>query len=105
MSGAVLHLVGPAIAVGTIRRQRCMWCGALLQEDDLARMAWSLNEDGSDPGPPGAWPAGEVVSVEDGNPRVMSVVPEDEWPDSAAAPGVKRLPDGCCALLDAEVTR
>jgi hypothetical protein len=66
-------------------------------------MAWSLNPDGSDPGPPGCWPVGEIVSMGGTFPRVTRLVPRDEWPTSTAD-GEKRLPDGCCALLDPEVT-
>lgn len=98
----VVHIVGLGVQVGMVRRQRCSWCGALLQEDDFSRMAWTLNPDGTDPGPPGCWPVGELVAV-DG--PVTRVVPRDEWPDSATDPDEKRLPDRCCAMLDPAVTR
>lgn len=97
----VLHIVGLDVQVGSARRQRCAWCGALLLDDDLTRMAWTLDPDGTDPGPPPVWPIGELIAVDGG---VERVVPRDAWPDSAT-PGEKRLPDGCCALLDPEVTR
>lgn len=102
-AGEVLHIVGLDVQVGSIRRQRCSWCGALIQEDDLARMAWQLNPDGSDPGPPGCWPVGEVVGISGGFPKVTRLVARDEWTMSEV-PGERRLPDGCCALLDPEVT-
>lgn len=135
MSGGVLHLVGLHVQVGPLRRQRCSWCGQLLVDDDLSRMAWTLHPctdcDGTgkvdpdkirsrksddcrtcngtgeiDPGPPGAWPVGAVVEVvgDMDDFRAMRVVPEDEWPESTEVPGERRLPDGCCALLDPAVT-
>jgi len=114
MSDEVLHLVGVDVQVGSVRRQRCAWCGALLVEDDFSRMAWSLNEDGSDPGPPGPWPVFAVVAVTGAREvapgqvlgfRGMRVVPRDDWPDAEDEPGEKRLPDGSCALIDLDVTR
>lgn len=105
MSDEVVHIIGVDVLVGARRRQRCSWCGHLLVDDDLARMAWALNEDGTDPGPPPGWPVGDLVAVagDAGSFRAMRVVPEDEWPESAE-PGHKRLPDNCCALLDPAVT-
>lgn len=35
----LVHVAGPQITVGTVQRQRCQWCGALIEECDLARMA------------------------------------------------------------------
>jgi len=96
------HIVGPVIQLGPLRRQRCSWCGHLLADEDLTRMAWPLNPDGTDPGPPQMWPAGEVLAI-DG--PVRWIIQQESWPESIEAPGEKRLPDGCCALLDPEVTR
>jgi hypothetical protein len=73
----------------------------MIAEDDFSRMAWPLNPDGTDPGPPPPWPDGELMLV-DGH--VRCVVPREEWPDSVEH-GERRLPDGSCALLDNEVTR
>lgn len=96
------HIVGMDVSLGTLRRQRCAWCGHLLVDEDLARMSWALNSDGSDPGPPSVfWRMGAVVAI-DG--AVRYIVDEADWPESRAHPGEKRLPDGCCALLDPEVT-
>lgn len=102
-----MHLVGIDMRIGPLRRQRCAWCGQLLVDEDLSKMSWMLNADGTDPGPPGMWPAGEVIEVigDLGSGRFMRIVPESDWPDSVSDPGEKRLPDGCCALLDPAVTR
>lgn len=100
----VFHIVGLDVQVGPIRRQRCSWCGALIQEDEFFRIAWALNPDGSDPGPPGCWPVGEVIGITGESPKVLRIVPRDEWPMSNEVRGEHRLPDGCCALLDPQAT-
>lgn len=51
MSDEILHLAGPVVVYGNVRRQRCVWCGALIQEMPLARMARQL-EPGEDPDSP-----------------------------------------------------
>lgn len=102
----VSHIVGLDIQIGPYRRQRCAWCGQLLLDEDLSRMAWQLNLDGTDPGPPGVWPMGAVVEVvgELGSFRGVRIIPEDEWPQSVENPENKALPVGCCAKLDPAVT-
>lgn len=107
LSDEVVHIIGQDVQVGPLRRQRCAWCGQLLADDDLSRMAWQLNPDGTDPGPPGMWPVGELLAVtgDAGSFRAMRTVPLEEWPDSEEHPGRKRLPDNCCAMLDPAVTR
>lgn len=32
---SIVHLAGPACGYGSVWRQRCMWCGALVEEHDL----------------------------------------------------------------------
>jgi len=103
--GGVVHIIGIDVTMdGHLRRQRCAWCGQLLVDEDLSRMSWTLNEDGTDPGPPGAWPVGELVEIvgdrrnEPGEVlgfRGMRVL--DPRPDV--------MPDNCCAWLDPEVTK
>jgi len=104
MPDGVVHIIGMDVTVdGHLRRQRCAWCGQLLVNDDLSRMAWTLNEDGSDPGPPGPWPMGALVEiVGDSKPepgevlgfRGMRIVEVEDG----------KLPDNACARLDPEVT-
>lgn len=105
MSEGVAHIVGLAVNFGPLRRQRCAWCGQLLQDDDLRNMAWPLNEDGTDPGPPPMWREGGVVVVQGDldSFRIMHVIEEDDLPDHPD--GGKRLPDNACVHLDPEVTR
>lgn len=41
----LVHIAGPAIRAANVIRQRCAWCGALLEEHDLDRLAVQV-EDG-----------------------------------------------------------
>lgn len=34
----VIHIAGTPIAIGSVHRQLCAWCGATLIDDDLSRM-------------------------------------------------------------------
>jgi hypothetical protein len=38
-TGEIIHLAGPTIAFDGVVRQRCAWCGALIDEKVPARMA------------------------------------------------------------------
>lgn len=98
MSDSVVHIVGIDVTMdGYHRRQRCAWCGALLADDDFSRMAWPLNEDGTDPGPPPPWGVGVLIEVagEAGSFRFMGRVEPDDG----------KMPDNCCARLDPDITR
>lgn len=51
MSGvdlALSHIVGDTITYGTLRRSRCAWCGALIEEVDLAKVECERTVDGED---------------------------------------------------------
>lgn len=94
------HIVGPALTMnsptrGVVQRQRCLWCGALILEMELDRIAVQIPADGSPPQPPATWEPGAVIRMEGDNPKISSVVevgPED------------RLPDDACANIDYDVT-
>jgi len=47
VSGAIAHLAGPQITYGSVVRQRCAWCGALIEERDLANMAVRVDDSAS----------------------------------------------------------
>lgn len=85
---SVVHIAGVHLAVNTLVRQRCAWCGALLVEfrEAVARF------DESEPGP-AVWPVGHFVAVDGG--MKWLVLYEDGNP----------FPDGLCASLDPAVTR
>jgi hypothetical protein len=35
----IIHFAGPTLRIGSVVRQRCLWCGALIEELDLDRIA------------------------------------------------------------------
>lgn len=102
MSGQI-HIAGVCVYMGSLRRQRCSWCGALLHEYDLANIARPLEpgEDPENPEPwePGSWEVGGLVQMEGTFPCVSFVV-EPELVDGEA-----QAPDTSCMRLDPEVTR
>jgi hypothetical protein len=102
-SGGVIHFAGAALRAVSIIRQRCAWCGALISETDLDRVAWQVGEDGQnaenpfindDGTPKDQWQG--LVWVSDGNPRIQIAVPH-------SADGT--IPVGSCMDLEPEVTR
>lgn len=38
MTDEIIHIAGPVITFNRTARQRCAWCGALIQEYDLANI-------------------------------------------------------------------
>lgn len=44
----IIHFSGQTMRIGPLRRQRCLWCGGLIQEYDLRRISRVL-EPGEDP--------------------------------------------------------
>lgn len=80
---SVTHIAGPDITIsgeyGEYLRQRCGWCGAVLLEYDLTRVAVPA---GTDPRP-ATWPANSLVTI-DGHAAI-------------AMGNVDRLPDDACA--------
>ncbi len=85
---AVIHIAGNDVQVNVQLRQRCAWCGALLIDYALDRIAVPT---GTDPRP-ATWPPGELVAIDGGLSYVVDH--EDGQP----------LPDGSCGKLDPEVT-
>jgi hypothetical protein len=88
VSTGVIHVAGVHVQVGHRLRQRCAWCGAMLIDYDLARVAVPIGQDAA----VATWPVGQLVLVDGG----MSALIEHE--DGAP------LPDGACGKLDPEVT-
>lgn len=84
----MIHIAGPDITVGTQLRQRCAWCGAVLLDYDLTRIAIPVGQDPA----PAMWPVGELIEIDGPQSRVVPHIDGDQ------------LPDGSCAELDPEVT-
>lgn len=85
---SVIHIAGLDVEVGPYLRQRCAWCGSVLVDYDLRRVAVPV---GMDP-KPSTWQIGSLVEV-DGH--ISSVVEHKDG---------DQLPTGCCGALDPEVT-
>lgn len=86
---ALIHIAGRDVQVGPYLRQRCGWCGAVLLDYDLDRIAVPV---GTDPRP-ATWPPGDLVAVDGNASYVVEHVDGDD------------VPAGSCALLDPAVTR
>jgi len=91
VTAGVVHIVGVAIEIGPLIRQRCSWCGAVLVDCDLRLMGF---EERTPPEErrPATWTSGGLVEI-DGN---MTTVVDHE--DGAV------LPANSCGLLDPAVT-
>lgn len=102
----VIHVAGIDIIWEGRQRQRCAWCGALLLDRDLKAMSWLLNEDGSDPGPPGPLGPGvlyEIAGGMDESFRGVSRIDPDQLPKTDDGEGVVPPPNAC-VHLDPEIT-
>lgn len=93
----VIHIAGMSITIGTLLRQRCAWCGALILDEDLSRVAVMGTEDGVEFSLP-VWPPGGLVAclTEEGSGVTWSVDFD---------PIEDPLPERCCGNIDPEVTR
>lgn len=126
-----IHLSGPAVEFNGRVRQRCAWCGFVICDDDLTRMAFSVDpcricgatysaetvdavclravEPGGRhafrmPDPPKGFAEGaflEIV-VDPGGFRATSVVEAE--PSADGVDGHVKVPGDCCLWLPAELT-
>jgi hypothetical protein len=83
---AIVHIAGLDVRVGNRLRQRCAWCGAMIDDYDLRLVATT---DGNGPG---TWPVGALIARDGGMTYVME---HDDGAD---------IPSQCCAALDPSVT-
>lgn len=83
-----VHFVGVDVQIGALLRQRCAWCGDVLLDYDLERLAVPVGEERQGPA---TWPVGTLVAV-DGN--ATWVVDHD---------AVDPLPENTCAALLADL--
>ena len=104
-----IHLAGPAITFLTYVRQRCMWCGYVLIDEDLARVSVDIGDDGSVIVFP-VWPVEAFIRVrqgEDGS-AVYEVVEKElsELADENGEPNgnIIKVPEDGCMSLPPEMT-
>lgn len=80
---SVTHIAGIDVTIGTdggdLMRQRCAWCGEVLLEYNLARVAVPVGQEG----PPATFPIGSFV-MRDGSAQIVMG-------------NVAKLPDDACA--------
>lgn len=81
----IVHIVGTVVDVGSRTRQCCAWCGTLLLDYDLTRIAVPLGQDAT---APSHFPPGVLLEV-DGNCKAVI-----EHQDGDV------LPDNACVRLD-----
>lgn len=100
MTDEIVHLAGPQVTFGNVVRQRCCWCGGLIAEYDLSRMAVQIDETASPEvqqaeieSAPGRWEG--FVAIEGTNPRCLSAV---DTPEDGKAPE-----RSCMRLLPVEM--
>lgn len=83
----VVHVAGMTMVMfGLFMRQRCEWCGVILIEYDLRRVAVPVGQDPM----PSSWPTGQLVRV-DGD--ISAVIEDPEVID-----GDVKLPMDACAF-------
>jgi hypothetical protein len=58
-----VHIAGFPVRIGTLRRQRCAWCEAVLIDLDLRQVAVPEGDDIE----PRFWETGELIQVESGD--------------------------------------
>lgn len=92
------HIAGITVSWdGRYLRQRCSWCGHVLLDYDLTKVAVMVPPDGSDPEPPATWPVGAVIRT-DGFMSSILVEPTEVAKLAEVAPDA-------CVFLDPEITR
>jgi hypothetical protein len=91
ITGGIIHIAGPVVLVGNHHRQRCSWCGAVIDDQDLTMIAFQITEDNPHP-TYGRWEQGGLIWQQGGETGV--VIHEDGQP----------LPDRCCGKLDPSAT-
>lgn len=116
----IVHLAGPDITMNAHLRQRCVWCGYVLIDQDLTRIGYQIcgkptavrfptdeqcqldpgHEGDHDPEPhprtPPTWPVSGFVAVFDAGGFCGYRIVE--------APEGGLVPEGACLLLPPELT-
>jgi hypothetical protein len=84
----LVHIAGHHVQIDTHVRQRCGWCGTLLLDYPLDRLAVPEDQNPS----PHTWPTGHLIEVT--TDASWEIPHRDD----------DRLPANTCAHLDAEIT-
>jgi hypothetical protein len=88
----IVHLAAPHVIIdGRYLRQRCLWCGAILIDYDLSRLAYQTTTP-EEQRQPATWAPGTNIGMTSGGHSFDMGRPD-------------RLPERSCAYLDPAVTR
>ena len=90
----IIHVPAQPVTFRAVCRQRCAWCGALLEEWPLNRMSRALESGEPADAPLGdvpTWPTDKLVAVDGG----LRYVIEPELDDDGDA----QAPDRSCMVL------
>lgn len=85
-----IHFVGAGISIGSKYRQRCSWCGVIIEDGDYNNIA---TPDGQPFNP--FWTVGKLIEITDGNPRGSWIRNEEDF---------TTIPNNCCVTRE-EVPR
>ncbi|MDE2106996.1 MAG: hypothetical protein KGL39_57850 [Patescibacteria group bacterium] len=113
----MIHIAGPAITCSSHRRQRCSWCGTIIEDVDLSMIAMPICGGGKTchrhaghDGEHGerqegdfalaVWPFEALLDIEGDNPKMTSLVKPELHED-----GTVKIPSGSCMSLPPEVTQ
>lgn len=87
MNEPTTHIAGVPVTVNDqLQRQRCGWCGKILLDYDLSRIAVPAGQ-----GPPATYAVGALVTVDDGISYTVELVDG-------------KLPDDSCTRRDEPVS-
>lgn len=92
----IVHIAGVPIRAGNVIRQRCAWCGALIDEIDLERVAWQDDGENENPfidakgDPKTRWQG--LVAVEGGDALI------GRW--AVPDPDDEKIPEDSCMAFD-----
>lgn len=95
-TGVVVHMPGDQITVKGVSRQRCLWCGALVAEQD-----WNATGVQIMTGQTGA----EALAAAQASRWTGFTAIDGNATYAVDAPPAGGIPAGSCMLLDPEVTR
>ena len=86
--GEVVHIAGLDVEVGPYLRQRCAWCGEILIDVDLRRVAFVEG-----PMKLATWTVGGLVAVEGNMSALREHIDGDQLPMNSCVP-LEALVDG-----------